>query len=226
MISNEYTLSQSFGDSIKEELIDIIGELSEVGLDTIIEDEILKSIPFVSTAISVYKIGTTIREKHHLKKIATFIGVINEKIGCYKKEQYIKKFKDDKKFREHELEYIIIILDRYLDYNKPQWLAKLYLAYLDEFLSWREFSQFAEIVDTFLPGDEIFLRDNKVPRDISGSYYDIYVERFCALGLIEKRYIDERIFDVNGKPVNVKVQQGVKNSELGIKLFNIIFGKS
>lgn len=65
MISNEYALSKSFGDSIKEELIDVIGDLSEVGLDTIIEDEALKSIPFVSTAISVYKIGTTIREKHH-----------------------------------------------------------------------------------------------------------------------------------------------------------------
>ena len=29
MTYNEYTLSQSFGDSIKDELVDVIGELSE-----------------------------------------------------------------------------------------------------------------------------------------------------------------------------------------------------
>ncbi len=222
-MSNEYMLSQSFGDSIKEELTDIIGELSEVGLDSIIDNETLKDIPFVSTAISLYNIGTTIREKHHLKKILKFISEINEKICSDEKEKYIKKLNKNKKYREKELEYIIIVLDRYLDYNKSKWLAKLYLAYLNERLSWREFSQFSEVIDAFLPGDEIFLRDNNVPRDIPYRYYDIYVERFCSLGLLEKERIKKSVYDITGKPIHIEVQGKLKNSELGIKLFDVIF---
>lgn len=197
--------------------------MSEVGLDTIIEDETLKSIPFVSTAISVYKIGSTIREKHHFKKLIEFIGEINRKVDNDKRKQYIKKFEENKKFQELELEYIIIILDRYLNYDKPKWLAKLYLSYLDERLSWREFSQYAEIIDSFLPGDEIFLKNDNVPRDIPYRYYDIYVERFCAMGLLEKDYFNEPVPNISGMPILVKIQKGVKNSELGIKLLNIIF---
>ena len=222
MISNEYTLSQSFCDSIKEELIDIVGELSEVGLDTITEDEGLKSIPFISTAISLYKIGTTIREKHHLKKLVAFIMEINKNIDNDKREKYIKKFNENKKFRKKELEYIIIILDRYLNHDKSKWLAKLYIAYLSNNLTWIEFLQYSEIINNFLPGDEIFLKYDRVPKDSRYSY-NVYVERFCAMGLLEKYYINEPVPNISGAPIPVKIQKGVKYSLLGKILCNIIF---
>lgn len=51
----------------------------------------------------------------------------------------------------------MILIDRYIGVEKPQQLAKLYLAYLDGVIDWNELTKYAEVVDRFLPGDSEFL---------------------------------------------------------------------
>ena len=52
------------------------------------------------------------------------------------------------------------MIDRYIDYDKPRMLAKLYLAYLDGILIWQEFTMYAEVIDRFL-----FLDCNRLVSD-------------------------------------------------------------
>lgn len=60
-------LDVSFRDSIKNDVADIIKDAMEIGLDSVIEDNIFREIPFVSTVVKLYGIGSTIKEKLHKK---------------------------------------------------------------------------------------------------------------------------------------------------------------
>ena len=70
----EKSLSVAFGDSLKEDSVSCISDLAEVGLDAIFEDGMLKDIPILSTAVSLYKIGSSIKERHNLKKLILFLS--------------------------------------------------------------------------------------------------------------------------------------------------------
>ncbi len=147
-------LSQSFSDSLTDETIDCLSDIMEVGLDSILEDGIVKNIPFISTAISLYRIGHSVNDRHNLKKLALFLDKINQGIQDDKlRQKYVKKFQEDQKFCNQELEFVLVLLERYIGYDKPQMLAKLYFSYLNGDIIWTEFFMYAEIIDRFLPGD-------------------------------------------------------------------------
>lgn len=178
---DEQSLSLSFGNSLTEDVAGIVGEYAELGLDALVEDGLLKDIPVVSTAVAVYKIGKSIHERHHITKLVSFLNEINKGIADEeKREKYREDFTTNEKFRNQELEYILILTDRYISCDKPQMLAKLYLAYLDGKIKWDEFMQYAEVLDRLLPGDIYLSEDGfKYARNKSDSQ-----QRLAALGLM------------------------------------------
>ena len=181
----EKSLSISFADSLAEESIFCIGEYAEIGLDAIMEDGILKDIPIVSTAIAIYKIGNSIKERHNLKKLVVFLNELNNGITDeQKRKDYQQKFQSNEKFRNQEIEYLLVLIDRYINYDKPQMLAKLYLAYLDGTIIWEELTMYAEVIDRFLLLDCKFLTSES---EVYTTYRNIGVEpilRLVALGLM------------------------------------------
>lgn len=150
----DQSLALSFSDSITGEMSGISAEYAELGLDALLEDGLLKDIPIVSTAVSIYRIGKSFRERHHMAKLITFLDGVNKGI-CNedKRQEYRDKFYSNEDFRNKEIEYILVLIDRYINLDKPRMLAKLYLAYLDEKINWARFLEFSEILDRLLPSD-------------------------------------------------------------------------
>lgn len=182
---NERTLSVALADSISDEVISCTGDIVEVGLDTIIDDGILKDVPILSTVISLYKIGDSIRERCNLKKIAVFVNELNKGIvSDGKKKEYREKFITNDKFRNQQIEYLLVLIDRYIGYDKPRLLAKLYLAYLDGIIIWEELTMYAEVVDRLLLLDYNTLKSPAekwiVYRNIGGES----ILRLVALGVM------------------------------------------
>lgn len=183
----EQSLSLSFGNSLTEDVAGIVGEYAELGLDTLVEDGLFKDIPVVSTAIAVYRIGKSIHERHHVAKLISFLNEINKGIADEeKREEYREKFASNEKFRNQELEYILLVVDRYMGFEKPRMLAKIYLAYLDESINWMAFMKYAECIDRFLPGDQLMLDRTEIEKAQYNDNYDA-VSRLEALGLIDRK---------------------------------------
>ena len=181
----EQSLALSFGNSLTQEVSGVIGEYAELGLDALVEDGLFKDIPVVSTVTAVYRIGKSIRERHHIAKLISFLNEINKGIvNEEKREEYREKFASNEKFRNQELEYILILIDRYISFDKPQMLAKLYLAYLDGEIIWEEFTMYAEVIDRFLLLDCRTLTSDAdvyiVPIKRTGDA----IQRLVALGLL------------------------------------------
>lgn len=151
----------SLEDSLTENMFDTVGDLAEVGLDAVMDDGILKDIPILSTVVGLYRIGHTIRERHTIKQLALFVAELNK--GCAdknKKNRILEKLNGNQQQSKQEIEYILVVLDSYLEYEKPKMLAKLYMAYLEQRIDWTEFLMYAAILRTLLPQDVRILQNH------------------------------------------------------------------
>ena len=61
MTMDKENLVASLEDSLTENLFDTVADLTEVGLDAVMDDGVLKEIPLLSTVAGIYKIGHTIK---------------------------------------------------------------------------------------------------------------------------------------------------------------------
>ena len=183
----ENDLAINFADCFDKSSTSIVGTLSEFTLDTFLKDGGLKDFPIFSTISSVYRVGKSISEFAYLKKLVSFINAINAGTADeQKRSDYAYKLRTNEKFRNNELEHILTLLDRYIGTEKPEMLAKLYLAYLDEKICWIEFTMHAEVIDRFLPGDYKMLQNNYEIK----SFRNIGSEpllRLMALGLVAEK---------------------------------------
>ena len=190
-MNNGIDLACSLSQSIGDNTVSILSDIAEVGLDSLLNDGLLKDIPFVSTAVSIYHIGHHVSELHHLKKLAVFIDEINNNIVDEgKRKEYILKLSSHSKKMNNELEYVLVLINRYLDYYKPRLLAKLYLSYLDKRISWVEFTEYSEVIDRLLYSDFYSLCEfmfhggveiNKCAIDVSSAL------RLQSVGFVEQQ---------------------------------------
>ena len=143
------TLANAF-----ESALDHSAVIADTAIDFMKDPECASSIPFVSIAAAVYHIGKTVRERSHLEKLTEFIreiaaGSIDEK----KRQQYIIGWHADRKKREKELEYLIVIIDRFLHKDMARMLARVYMSFLVGRISWQEVLSYSAVIDRLLPGD-------------------------------------------------------------------------
>ena len=182
----EKSLSIAFEESLNEDFVGVVSEYAEIGLDALLEDGALKEIPIISTAVALYKIGSSLIDRHNFRKLCVFFDEINKGItDDEKRKKYKEKFKSNDNFRNSEIEYLLVLINRYISYDKPKMLAKLYMAYLDEIIIWDEFAMYSEIIDRLLIWDYKFLTMDSdkitVPRNMVGVES---VLRLVALGLM------------------------------------------
>ena len=138
-----------------------------------------------------------------------------------KREVYREKFATNEKFRNQELEYILILTDRYIGFDKPQMLAKLYLAYLDEIINWMTFIKYAECIDRFLPGDQLVLDSGEIEKAQYNDNYDA-VSRLEALGLIGRKVEVVPIYHEQEQNLELKNSDEYTLTGFGWKLKQIL----
>ena len=212
-------LSTALEDSINGEISDVISDLAEIGLDSLFDEGVLREIPFVSTAVSVYRIGRSISERHYIKKLLVFLKSVNEKIVDEDKRRlYMQRISNDPNKRSKELEYVLIIIDRYVGYDKPTMLAKLYLAFLEGNLSWREFALYAEITDRFIIGDYDMLMSDSELFSTTYSDYNESIFRLVALGLVAETSYPTAFEDLKkGFGVSIESLEKIREGEVQYK---------
>ncbi len=186
---NEYNLIPAFRESIFENFSDTLLDLAEISIDTLIDDNIISAIPIVKTILGVRKTIKNIHDKNLLKQTLIFIKTLNsqtideENLNKYKKEIYANKEK-----QEEELGRILLILDTIKDKEKSILLAKFYLAYVNQEITWEKFSEYADVIERIFVSDintifELY-KDTK-DKEISIIQYEKYkVDRLIATGLL------------------------------------------
>lgn len=212
-------------EDFEKSLFTNIGELTydyaELGIDSIINNGMLKDIPIVRSLIGVLKIGKNIHDRNLLKQSLNFIqefnsGGINEE----KLEKYRKEIEENPKKAEKEIGRVLLLLNIFIDKEKSIMLAKIFKTFVEEKINWNEFCEFSEIIN------RLFIQDIQILKEIKDKNIDIMnnredefrVERLYSLGLIGLSFNPVTYNDLKNGHIN----SGRNISPLGRKLCDII----
>ena len=119
--------------SLEESLVSTMGqqldgtgtELAEIAIDSVLDDGILKDIPVVGTAVSLYKTGVAVRERQYLKKLVTFLSELN-KTNEEARLKFIAEEMLTPEQRERFGETILSLIDKADDNRKFELYAKVF----------------------------------------------------------------------------------------------------
>ena len=167
-------------------LSDVIVEMAEIGIDSCLEDGVLKSIPIVSAIIGVAKTGQHIHDRNLLMQTFDFIKAFNEKrISREKLERYKSKIQSSPKKAEKELGRVLVLLNANADTQKSKILGRLYYNYVDEEIDWASFCELSDATERLFLSDIDLLLSVKNGKIHNTEQCESYrAERLAAVGLV------------------------------------------
>ncbi len=176
----------SFKDSLLQDSSSLVKDYMEIGIDSILDECVLKDFPIIGTIVGVSKTVENIRDRNLLKNLYVFIQEINSgTIDKNKLEEYKRKLDSDKKFAEKELGRALILLDKYVDNNKAYILAKLFKAYINGIIVWNELVEYSEMIENIFDTDIILLKkvvNGEIKKTDNSNRFRF--ERLSALGVV------------------------------------------
>lgn len=136
--NREFTLSVV--ETLASPWVDVGIDLSEESIDTLIDNEALKVIPFMKTGIALCKAGIQVRDKYLLKQMLKFVRTFNDGTISEKElNKYRKKLHEKKQWAKREVEHILVLIDSHKSDNQSIRLAKFYQAYVKGAIDWNKF---------------------------------------------------------------------------------------
>ena len=212
-------LTQDFEKSLFRESRDAIGDYIELGIDSFINDGILKDVPIVNTIVAVLKVGKNIHDRNLLKQTLTFINEFNSNnISEEIMNEYKANIDQNPKKCEKELGRILLYLNNFIDKEKSIMLAKLFKAYVSRIIDWNEFCEYSEIINRIFLEDLLILKCIKEGIKFKGKDGDNFrVERLYSLGIIGN------IMFADYEKLKENIIEGRVLNTIGKKICNIIF---
>lgn len=189
-------------------------EMAELGIDSLLDEGLLKSIPIVNLLIGMGKTAQNIHDRNLLRQTVKFINAFNDKsVSLQKINKYRDRLRENSVFAENELGRVIILLNSTTDLKKSEILARLYRAYINGDFDWDMFCELSDVNSRlFLSDLELLLSVyNKEITDTTGLL--IYQsERLVSLGLLHSTV--RSVFVSNNS--NSRTDKFLQTSSLGI----------
>lgn len=128
-----------------ESLADLLGNISETVLDSVIESGTLRDIPIIGTITGVMKAGRDIRTTLFLRKVAVFLKEMSQ-TSPEERQKFVAQFDGEEK--QHEFgQAILMLLDRSEDITKPRLIAKIISAHIQGNIAYSKAMRLCAIID-------------------------------------------------------------------------------
>lgn len=191
-------------------------DVAELGIDSLLDDGVFKSIPVVSLLVGVGKTAQNIHDRNLLKQTIKFINTFNNRSISHEKiNKYRMKLETQPRYAEEELGRVIILLNSNVDLKKSELLGKFYRAYIEEFINWDTFCELSDITSRLFIGDLQLLYDIYHLQVSDTSQCPVYkADRLIALGMLDSATKSMIISSCTGS----QTQRYIQVNELG-KLF-------
>lgn len=182
-------LVPSFKDTLFSTTYDIVADYAEIGLDALLDNEVLKEIPVVKTLSSICKIGYNLHERNLIKQTLTFVKEFNSgSISQEKLTEHRKKLEENPKEAEEELGRILIILGKHVEQLQSQVLGSFYASYVKGAISWEKFCELSEANRRMFISDYQVLFEAAINGGLKMQHKRLYqVDRLISLGLLQNQ---------------------------------------
>lgn len=132
---NENNMEENISDNLAMTVaetgyLELPAEILEFSIDQVLDEGIMKDIPFVGWIAKGVSIGCSISDRMFHHKILRFLIAL-ERIGEGDRESFRKKIKDDKNFKRKVGEHLLLLIDKIDSFEKASILARCF----DHFLT-------------------------------------------------------------------------------------------
>ena len=166
-------------------------DISELVVDSFLNDGLLKDIPIVGTGVNIIKLTSNISDTLLLNKLKIFmenLRIINQNDV----ERFKEKMKNDK-FKKDIGIKLLNIVNKTDEYIKIKWIANSFLEYLDGFIDKNFFFRIVTIINNTFVQDIIQLKHIKDKEEIlsNNKRVESYVlNQLFSNGLLDNCGID------------------------------------
>ncbi|SQI42059.1 Uncharacterised protein [Leminorella richardii] len=107
-----------------DEVVELGKEYAELGVDSLIESNILESIPFVNTVVGLYKTTNSVRDQLFSEKVIRFLTHFSD-LSDAERSNMTERLNEDDKFAGKAGARLIEIIDRMERADKPEVAAEI-----------------------------------------------------------------------------------------------------
>lgn len=203
-------LGNAFFDSIqKDSLLDLSSEISELTIDMLTDNEVIKSIPIVGLLVKSFGACSTVRDFLLTKKILIFLQNINN-ISKVERKKFIENI--NSKERTKIGEQIILLLDRHETIEKSKILALIFKSYIVNKVTKDEFDQLCDSIDRLFIQDldKLFnftTQDYSTQKDLQRLYFsgllDLNLKNSTSSFNFDKSTASYELSDLGKKLLNI-----------------------
>lgn len=168
----------TFSETIKNsDLSSIVQSGMEIGVDSVINDGILKDIPIVGTLVNLIKSAYSINTYLFLKKIIAFLNGIAD-IGEAERNKMISEIDESDKYKIKVGEKLLFILDKCDDTEKASLISKAFSSFIKKEIDYSDYIKIAYIINNiFIEDFHEFVKID--PNDI----YEKDAVKFISYGI-------------------------------------------
>lgn len=143
--------SDNIGTSLMDSALsdgaaDIAGGVADLALDAVLDEGVLRDVPVFGWLVKTYGIGSIVRERIFLAKIARFLQATTV-VSDQEREKFRKKLSANPEFSRKVGENLILLLDRHDNMEKAHILGKVFSGYLRGVIDYDAFLKIAAAVD-------------------------------------------------------------------------------
>ncbi|SDO94925.1 hypothetical protein [Desulforhopalus singaporensis] len=128
----EKKIEDDIFESVKcSELVELGKIATETGIDSLLDNGLLRDIPIINTLSSLIRTGFQINDRIFIKKVIKFLLPIS-KLSDVDRKKMIDRLNSKKEFRNKVGERLVEILSRIESHKKPTIIGKIFCSYINE----------------------------------------------------------------------------------------------
>jgi hypothetical protein len=153
------SISDKFTSELLNPTIDLTVDYAEIYLDDFMDNPAVKEIPIVKSIVGTIKMAFSVNDFFFAKKLLTFIQRVNKRsIDAKTKDKFHDKIHLDSSFKKKVTEQTMVFIDRHVIVNKTKVLAELFTAFVEEKISFEEYTSLAISLERIHPDSFGFLK--------------------------------------------------------------------
>ncbi|KPH13764.1 hypothetical protein [Chryseobacterium sp. ERMR1:04] len=193
---------------------DLISDINEIILDSILDDGLAKDIPIFSIFFKGKNLLNTIQDKLFIKKLFTFLKEL-EQTSAEDRKKETEKIDNDPSYKTKVGEKLLFIINESDDCEKAKYIGKLYKEFINKNLNYNDFIRSVNCINkTNIIDLNYFINENSI-KNILENFHGNYIHT----GLIAQEYYDpsEKTYKT-GIPAFEKSKISYKQSYIGDKI--------
>ncbi|MDU0370586.1 hypothetical protein ACFPAF_09305 [Hymenobacter endophyticus] len=189
----ENNLSKSILAATASSLTDISKDVLEATFDSVLDEGLIKDIPVLNTVHSLFKIGSSIKEKIFINMLLKFLFELKD-IAIDKRIDFVNKLQDGE-YRDKAGEKIIVILDKLDDSDKASMVGVIFRACVQGKLKFVDFLRLSHIINVAFLDDLYLLKNGFYADGHSATYHlqDTDLSKLYRIGLASASIMPDKL---------------------------------